>query len=226
MAEVIANSEQTVLNIINEYLDKNRFFSANDIIPFISSRFAKSGINLNINGIRTVLKSLVEKNVIVEGSKLTRDEILTNLNRNKIYEYIQKNPGINFNKIVSSLNLNIPVVEWHLNILIKFNFIIKEKIDNLDVYFDLNIEPEDRMILYFISKDKSKQIIDFLKINQEGITKYQISEQLNMHSTTVTKYTERLHEYKILNKMSLPNKTLFFLNIKNYNRICQNYNFI
>jgi len=226
MAEVIANSEQTVLNIINEYLDKNRFFSANDIIPFISSRLAKSGINLNINGIRTVLKSLVEKNVIVEGSKLTRDEILTNLNRNKIYEYIQKNPGINFNKIVSSLNLNIPVVEWHLNILIKFNFIIKEKIDNLDVYFDLNIEPEDRMILYFISKDKSKQIIDFLKINQEGITKYQISEQLNMHSTTVTKYTERLHEYKILNKMSLPNKTLFFLNIKNYNRICQNYNFI
>ena len=136
MAEVIANSEQTVLNIINEYLDKNRFFSANDIIPFISSRLAKSGINLNINGIRTVLKSLVEKNVIVEGSKLTRDEILTNLNRNKIYEYIQKNPGINFNKIVSSLNLNIPVVEWHLNILIKFNFIIKEKIDNLDVYFD------------------------------------------------------------------------------------------
>lgn len=226
MAEIIANNEQTVLDIINEYLDKNRYFNANDIVPFISSRFAKSGINVNVNGIKTILKSLVEKNVIVEGSKLTRDEILTNLNRNKIYEYIQKNPGINFNKIVSSLNLNIPVVEWHLNILIKFNFIIKEKIDNLDVYFDLNIEPEDRMILYFISKDKSKQIIDFLKINQEGITKYQISEQLNMHSTTVTKYTERLHEYKILNKMSLPNKTLFFLNIKNYNRICQNYNFI
>ena len=101
MAEIVANNEQTVLNIINEYLDKNRFFSANDIVPFISSRFAKSDINININGIRTILKSLVEKNFIVEGSKLTRNEILTNINRKKIYEYIQKNPGSHFNKIVS-----------------------------------------------------------------------------------------------------------------------------
>ena len=123
-------------------MDKNRFFSANDIVPFISSRFAKSDINININGIRTILKSLVEKNFIVEGSKLTRNEILTNINRKKIYEYIQKNPGSHFNKIVSNLNLNIPVVAWHLNILIKFNFISKEEIDNSDVYFDLNIDRE------------------------------------------------------------------------------------
>ena len=83
MVEVIASNEQTVLEIINEYLDKNRFFRVNDILPFISSRFAKSGININVNGIRTILKSLVEKNFIVDGSKLTRDEILFNFNRKK-----------------------------------------------------------------------------------------------------------------------------------------------
>jgi len=225
MAEIIANNEQTVLDIINEYLDKNRYFNANDIVPFISSRFAKSGINVNVNGIKTILKSLVEKNVIVEGSKLIRDDVLTNINRNKIYEYIQKNPGSHFNKIVTNLNLNIPVVEWHLNILIKFSYIIKEAIDNLDVYFDLDVKPEDRMVLYFISKEKCKQIINILKEHEEGMTKHQISEQLKMHTTTVTKYTQKLHEYKILNEMTLPNKTLFFLNYKNYNRICQNFSF-
>ncbi|MFX1288842.1 MAG: hypothetical protein ACFFFY_09850, partial [Promethearchaeota archaeon] len=194
MAEIIASNEQTVLDIINEYLDKNRFFSVNDILPFISSRFAKSGINININGIRTILKSLVEKNFIVEGSKLTRNEILSNFNRKKIYEYIQKNPGAHFYNIVSNLDLNIPVVEWHLNILIKFKYISKEKIEKRGAYFDVNVKFEDRMIIYLISKDKSKQIIDFLKENQEGVTRSYISERLNMHSTTVTKYTDKLHE--------------------------------
>jgi len=225
MAEIIASNEQKVLEIINEYLDKNRFFSVNDILPFISSRFAKSGINININGIRTILKSLIEKNFIVEGSKLTRNEILSNFNRKKIYEYIQKNPGAHFYNIVSNLDLNIPVVEWHLNILIKFMYISKEKIENRGAYFDVNVKSEDRMIIYLISKDKCKQIIDFLKENQEGITRSQISEQLNMHSTTVTKYTDKLYENRILTKKSLPNKTLYFLNNENYEKLSQNFNF-
>lgn len=224
MADFIANNEQVVLETINEYLDKNRYFSLNDILPFISSRFAKSGINVNIDGIKTILKSLIEKNIIVEGSKLTKTDILLNSNRNKIYNYIYKNPGVHFNKIVSTLNLNIPVVEWHLNMLIKFMFITKEKIDNLDTYFDINIKSEDRMLIYLISSNKYKQIIEYIKENQEGISKHQISEQLNMHSTTVNKYTDRLLEYGILTKKALPNKTLFFLNQTNYNRIKQNFN--
>ncbi|MHA2392180.1 MAG: HTH domain-containing protein [Promethearchaeota archaeon] len=219
MVEIIASNEQTVLKIINEYLDKNRFFNVNDILPFISSRFAKSGININLNGIRAILKSLVDKNVIVEGSKLTRNEILSNFNRKKIFEYIQENPGTHFYDIVSNLDLNIPVVEWHLNILIKFMYISKEKIENTDAYFDVNVKSEDRIIIYFISKAKCKQIIDYLDENQEGITRYQISERLNMHSTTVTKYTDKLHEIGILIKKSLPNKTLYFLNYKTYNKL-------
>ena len=212
MAELIANNEQIVLEVINEYLDKNRHFSINDILPFITSRFAKSGINLNINGIRTILRLLVEKNIIVEGSKLTKDDILSNINRNKIYNYICENPGIHFNKIVSSLNLNIPVVEWHLNMLIKFMYIEKEKIDNLDTYFNINVKSEDRMLIFLTSNDNYRRVIDFIRENQEGTSKHQISEQLNMHSTTVNKYIDRLLEYRILTKKSLPNKTLFFLN--------------
>jgi predicted transcriptional regulator len=212
MEEFVTNNEQNVLETINEYLEKNRFFSVNDILPFISSRFAKSGININVNGIKTILKSLVEKNLIVEGSKLTRNEILSNFNRKKIYEYIQKNPGVHFYNIVSNLDLNIPVVEWHLNMLIKFMYINKEKFGNQEAYFNITIKPEDRRIIYLMSKDKCKQIINFLKVNQEGITKHQISEHLNMHSTTVVKYIDILDENGIVIKRSLPNKTLYFQN--------------
>jgi len=226
MVEIVTSYEQTVLEIINEYLDKNRFFSVNDILPYISSRFAKSSININVNGIRTILKSLIEKNFIVEGSKLTKNDILINSNRKRIYEYIQEHPGVQFYNIVSNLDLNIPVVEWHLNILIKFMYISKEKIEKRDTYFDVNVKPEDRLIIYLISKDKCKEILDFLKDNQEGMTRYQISEQLNMHSTTVTKYTDKLHEIGILAKKSLSNKTLFFLNNEIYDKYFENFNFL
>ncbi len=181
-------------------------------------------MNININGIRTILKSLIEKNFIVEGSKLTKNDILLNFNRKKIYNYIQKNPGVYFYNIVSNLDLNIPVVEWHLNILIKFMYICKEKIENKEVYFDVNVKSEERMIIYLISKDKCKEIINFLKEHQEGTTRTQISEQLNMHSTTVAKYTDKLLENGILSKKSLANKTLYFLNTENYNKFSQNSN--
>ena len=103
-------------------------------------------------------------------------------------------------------------------------YICKEKIENKEIYFDINIKPEDRMIIYLISKDKCKEIIDFLKLHQEGITRTQISEQLNMHSTTVAKYTDKLHENGILSKKALTNKTLYFLNNENYNKFSQNFN--
>ncbi|MFW9949993.1 MAG: winged helix-turn-helix transcriptional regulator [Candidatus Thorarchaeota archaeon] len=224
MQEFVSSNEQAILEIINEYLEKNTFFNVNEILPFISSRLAKSGININLNGIRTILKSLVEKNFIVEGSKLTRDEILLNFNRNKIYQYIQKNPGVHFYNIVSGLDINIPVVEWHLNILIKFIYICKEKIENKDAYFDIKVKSVDRMVIYLLSKGKSKQIINFLLENQEGVTRNQISEQLNMHSSTVTKYIELLHENGIVNKKTLTNKTLYFLNNETYSKFSKNFN--
>ncbi|MFX1430702.1 MAG: winged helix-turn-helix transcriptional regulator [Promethearchaeota archaeon] len=120
------------------------------------------------------------------------------------------------------MDLNIPVVEWHLNILIKFMYICKEKIENKETYFDINVKAEYRRIIYLISTDKCKEIINLLKEHQEGITRTQISEQLNMHSTTVTKYTDKLHENGILSKKSLANKTLYFLNNENYNKFSQN----
>ncbi|MFX0105700.1 MAG: hypothetical protein ACFE75_09430 [Candidatus Hodarchaeota archaeon] len=103
-------------------------------------------------------------------------------------------------------------------------YICKEKIENKETYFDANVKSEDRMIIYLISKDKCKEIINFLKLHQEGITRTQISEQLNMHSITVAKYTDKLHENGILSKKALANKTLYFLNNENYNKFSHNFN--
>ncbi len=115
----LSEEENIVLTVVQEYLDKNRQFDLEKIISFIISRFRLSAINININGLKEILKSLIKKNLIVEGSKLSHDDILLNLKRLKIYNYILKNPGVYFNRIVKDLNLSNHIVIWH-SITIKY----------------------------------------------------------------------------------------------------------
>ncbi len=201
-----------VLDLVQEYIEEHQFFNASAIIPFISSRFAKTSINISDQGIKSILQSLVKKNLIVDGSRLTRDRVLNNKNRKKIYDYILNNPGTYFYEIVKKTKLNIPVVEWHINILLNFNFIIKRKIGNQEVYFEIKYNQELDETVHFIRKDKSKKIIKFFLYDNDGITKTRISKELKMHYNTINKYFEKLERMRILNKKKLSNMTIFFLN--------------
>ena len=219
LAEINLENEKLVIEVIQEYLDKNRYFNSEKIIPFINSRFAKASVNLNEDGIKAILNSLVKKNLIVERSKLIKDEVLTNSNREDIYDFIKKNPGVYFNKIVNELHLSIPVVEWHLDILLKFNFIRKEKIDNIDAYFEISMEDKDSQLIHLISRDKCKKIIEFFIIDNEGYTKNQVYTELGMHPNTIKKYIDMLYELGLLYKKVSRNKNLYFLNEEYYYKL-------
>ncbi|TFG11137.1 MAG: HTH domain-containing protein [Promethearchaeota archaeon] len=209
---IISEEQLLVLNIIQEYLNKNRTFNKIEIVPFINAKIAKKKINISYNGIYEILKSLVEKNIIVEGSKLIKYDIFSNVNRKKIYEFITKNPGVHFNKLVKSLNISVFSVEWHLNILLKFDLIRKVKIEKYEAYFDSKLDSKNDEILHIISREKCKRIIQYLKQNNEGYSKNYLSNELNIHSNTISKYIEKLEEFGLLLKKELSNMTLYFLN--------------
>ena len=101
----------------------NRYFTLEDIVPFINVRIKKFSINLNYVGIREILRSLIKKKQILERSKLTREEILDNHNRREIFTFINENPGVYFNQIANKLNLSNYILAWHIKILLKFNYI-------------------------------------------------------------------------------------------------------
>ncbi|KKN37053.1 hypothetical protein LCGC14_0767530, partial [marine sediment metagenome] len=133
MSNELLTQEKIVFTVVQEYLNKNRYFDVNEITPFIVSRFRLSSININIKGIEEILRSLVKKKIIVEGSKLSIDEILNNEKRKIIYQFILNNPGTYFYKIVTQLGISNHVVVWHLKMLLKFDLIQVEKVENHDV---------------------------------------------------------------------------------------------
>ena len=207
----LQEQEKLVLNVIQEYLNKNRIFNMKEILPFITARFKMASIDINNRGIEEILKVLVNKKLIVEGSKLYRDDILINKKRNIIYEFIVKNPGTYFNRILKAVNLSNHVIIWHLEILLKFEYIKKQIIEDHDIYFDFNYRLRNTELKYFTSKEKSKLIIDYLKINDIGVVKTRLSTDLKLHINTATKYLTFLEHFQVVVKRRLSSKTLFFL---------------
>jgi predicted transcriptional regulator len=210
----LSDKEKIVLNVVREYLDKNRCFNMNKILPFINSRFKTADININNEGIETILKSLIKKRLVIEGSKLTRDEILLNPKRNSIFKFIVDNPGVFFNIILKKLKLSYHVLVWHLEFLLKFNFIKKEVFENHELFLASNREFEQIKANFFNYKGKSKKIIDYLKRIDSGATKTQLSNDLKMHPNTITRYLSSLEQFNIVIKDGKTNQMLYFLDEK------------
>ena len=96
-----SEQEKLILNVVEEYLNKNRYFDMQEILPFIISRFRMSSVDINIRRIEEILRLLVKKKIIVEGSKLIYRDVLNNKKRNKIYHFILENPDEEFGDYVS-----------------------------------------------------------------------------------------------------------------------------
>ncbi|MFX1237003.1 MAG: hypothetical protein ACFE8P_04710 [Promethearchaeota archaeon] len=207
----LSNHEKIVLEVVQEYLNKNRYLNIGKLVPFITSRFKHASVNINKDGIKQVLKSLLKKNLIVEGSKLMRDEILENPSRKQIYEYIVKNPGVYLNKIVDDLKLTNHVAIWHLKTLLEFKFVKKERVNHHEVYFDASVDFELAKVKFLTVKKKSLEILKYLEKNDLGTTKTQLSKRLGMHFKTVDKYVDALEKVGLLVKKDLKHKSLYFV---------------
>jgi len=145
---------------------------------------------------------------------LVKSDILNNEKRKRIYEYIVNNPGTYFNRIVTELNYSNHVVVWHLNMLVKFNFVHKEVLEKHEIYFDAMKEFDDIISNYFVSKEKSRDIINFLKSDDIGVTKTNLSHELSMHMDTLAKYLNLLEKYDVIVKKKIDNRNLYFLKQK------------
>lgn len=69
------------------------------------------------------------------GSSLSRETILDNYNRARIYAFIHSNPGIHFNEIIRKLDLSNGQTHWHLVCLKQFDMIRSVKTSQYVMYY-------------------------------------------------------------------------------------------
>ena len=161
-------------------------------------------------GIVKILNSFIDRNIIVEGSKLTIEDVLVSKKRREIFKFIEQNPGTYYYNIVRELGMASHVVVWHVEILLDFNLINSIEEDNHDIYFSGEIPPEKAKKLYYLVNEKSKKILSYLESNDMGVTKTEISKNLSMHPKTVKKYINALEHHQLVHSIKDRNKILYF----------------
>jgi predicted transcriptional regulator len=207
------DEEEIVFSAVQDYLNRNKILDKSNVLFHIKSYFTKISVNINEQGIIKHLESLVRKKRIIEGSKLTKDSVLDNKIRNKIYRFIIKKPGIYFNKIVKGLKLSNHVVYWHISILLKFALIKKTKVESHEIFFISKLESTEAKKLYFTTvKEKSKEIFKYLKMDELGITPLRLASVLQMHPKTIKKYLDYFEELDMVEKKKISTRdTLYFI---------------
>ncbi|MFX1337931.1 MAG: hypothetical protein ACFFDK_04925 [Promethearchaeota archaeon] len=185
-------SVQKVIQIAEEIIDQNK-----PLTTEILYNTAKKRLNLTRRGLLSIIQLLFNKKILVEGSKYTRDSILQNHYRRKIYNFIRANLGAHFSLIRKEVlsgedkSGSAGQLIWHLEMLLKFKFIKKVKIGNFTLFLPNDVD--DKLAMpHFLLRDE---------VNKKIITLYIENKQLNKADIYKLLEEPREHIYYRLNNL-------------------------
>ena len=161
-----------VIEIAEEILSQNKTLTIEELY-----NLAKKRLKIPKNGLLFIIQFLVNKKILIEGSKLTRNTVLSNNIRKRIYRYIVKNPGVHFStlrkKTLSQEMGSSGQLVWHIEMLAKFNYIKKVKVGNFSVLLPYELDEGVGVILFILRDRINKKILQLL-VERECILKSEI----------------------------------------------------
>ena len=192
-------SVQSVIEIAKEVINNNNVLDTELLYTL-----AKRRLKFPRKGLLSIIQLLINKKVLVEGSKYTRDEILNNRYRFNLYNFLTSYLGAHFSTIrkqiitenSSTLGSSGQLI-WHLEMLIKFNYIRKIKIKNYTVFLPYEIGDEIGL-LHFVLRDEIYLKIIQLLISNEKLKKSEVHKLVDAKRETIYYRINNLIEFNII----------------------------
>ena len=170
-------SVKRIIEIAEEMLSENKVLNVETLY-----NLAKKSLKIPKDGLLFIIQFLINKKILIEGSKFSRETVLSNSVRNRIYKYIRMNPGIHFSilkkKALSEEAGSSGQLVWHLGMLLKFNYIKKIKIGNYTVLLPYELDEDDGRI-FFILRDRINNKIIHLLIENRNFIKSEIYKKID-----------------------------------------------
>lgn len=193
MNDALTVIEQEIYDVIaNKYLKMHKELNFEVILPFILKSLKK----YSQSDISTAISSLMDKQYLIKGSSLSRDDIVHNGVRKQILQFIRVNPGCYNRLIRRRLNIGSNEFNWHIGMLEKFGLIKKLEFERSWGYFENRSYMDHEFDLYLLQNEKASKIITFLQNQKANLS--QIAKSLDMHYSTVQKYLEVLFQRKLI----------------------------
>jgi predicted transcriptional regulator len=142
----------------------------------------------------------IRKPFIQKGkSYLTLKDIFENENRLNILREILNNPGIHQNELLRNCDLQKGQLQWHLNVLLKYHIIKKEKLGQYNIYFPItsSIEVINSFKDLPVKSETTNIILELIRKNP-GISASEISKNINLARNTVKYHIDKLLESDLI----------------------------
>lgn len=211
-------SVQQVIQIALKLTKENKLIN----IDLLYNR-VKRELRIPRQGLNKIIQMLLNRKILVDGSKFTKETVLKNRVRGYIYWLTKTNIGAHFSFLKKKVSqqkeheIGVGHLIWHLEKLIKFNLIKKVKVKNCTLFLPIEISDEEG-ILYFILRDElNRQIVEFL-LEHEMVNKGDIYKELNAKRENVHYRIRKLNEYGIISHIK-ENEKFISINSKKKNLI-------
>ena len=171
-------------------------------------KIAKRRLKYDGRKLVTIINYLLKEKLLVEGSKLLKKDVLLNSYRKEIYNFISTYPGVHFSIIKkqvfseSEVNFQENVGStgqfiWHLEVLLKFDFIKKIKVKNNSLFLPKEFEDELGKYYFILRDDINRKIV--LSLSQdEFIEQAKIPPIINESKGNVYYHMNTLEESGIM----------------------------
>ena len=147
-------------------------------------------------------------------SKLEKNEILDQPNRQNIYSYLANNPGINLTTIHKELMIGIGTLVHHLNILEREQLIISKKRMGMKMFFptDLGWPPDTQRGEFHLSPIQN-DILTYVR-KHGGTSQKELIEKLDLKPSTLGYSLRRLRGWDLVNRKGKGKKVTYEASIR------------
>ncbi len=149
-----------ILAIAEELISRNLVLDAKRLYYEVKRR-----IPIERKVLLRLIQSLMEKRILIEGTKLTKDLVLANSHRKQIYKYITSHIGTHFSTIKERYKGSTGSpgqLIWHLEVLVKFEFIRRMKYKRYTLFLPFEF-PEEVAIEYFLLRNElNRKILNII----------------------------------------------------------------
>ena len=135
---------------------------------------------------------------VIEQSAKEQDKRTTQTQM-KIYELIEKNPGLHLSKIADMMKMKLSLAQYHLQNLEKDNLIVSVREEGYKRFYveDSEVGTKEKRLLSLLRREIPLQIVLFL-LRKLTAKHKEILEHLNISPSTLSYHLNKLVEYEIV----------------------------
>lgn len=136
-----------------------------------------------------------------------------NETRDKVFDFIEKNPGVHMRGISPELSIPMGTLRYHLNVLEDFGRIISKRQWGFKRYYPNKRKQDNGFnMLAAYQKSTSGDILQLIKTNP-GISRSEIASRLNISGPAVTWHISRLETDNLIRKIRSGKVARYYLTV-------------